>query len=1034
MINKLVGNWVVRMFCILWATFLYLDYFNASGYFIKAFQHFVYTDLLITVFVLTIGVAWLFSKNKPKGSLLEIKNFRGIYHYVFVIILMGLVMAFYLTKSKIIPNTGTGTILFLLKTIVFHLGFGVIVLAALSTGLFLLSRLPIHLESSSLALIATALGFFIITMGLFVLGAAGVLYQFVVIPFILILILPGWKQSLGILNQALFKKSDNFQVHIAAVLSYVFMLFLIAITLNFDSRIFPVGFDGLNLYMNTPKLIAGYNGLTEGGDAYNWALMMSLGMIMYKSTLISILISVVPGILCLIAIYKISTALKINRNWSIFACALFYSLPNTIWQSKNDEKTDLAFLFITLCSVLLFISFQSAGTHNKIKETGKKLSGLSPMIVLWSLAGCLVGYSFGIKYVAMMSAFAFLVVIFYTYSGKFGAISIFFLIFALIFVLDLTSFAAFERDFFVFRFLIPAIIGLIVFIYAFIKNKAGLTTALKMAFVFCIAIGITFMPWAIKNLSENKKFSINHILTGKSPLPDLYPQSDKISSYNATTTTKQNHLTYTGEPEKVQAAGFGMLATNENSGSNNQKTESESSKNNTRPNVSTEKNSPNSEKVEEIRRYLGYESGIIRFISLPYDIAMKANVKLGSSDSGIFLLILIPIFVFALGMKNLHWNILKIILLLFFLIVSVLSVQLNNGTLDINSVLSSLNANGFGNTGFSGFFLLPLYVFMKQQLLLIGAALLPIYHYLTIQSLGVCFVIIVLSTIPLYFFLRSSIAGLDTLSKTLIAFVYCVIQFWLVLSSGIIWYGIAGFSLIPLVIAILANKKESELNSNSEFIKKYIGVCTGIWFLLILPFQLVPIRFIYESDPGKINFSEFMDPPFVKYVTGSQSEQQVFKQFFSPAEQNIINTLNRDKKANIINISTFLKYHIVNNDTRVYMDNQLGIFRDIANNVSNDKKQIVGELRKKKIKYMLVGLNTARVDKTPDKSLTKKFENLMQTLVNNPEVKLLYTNRLVSRPDGDMRTVINGVQVITKYDVAGERVIEPGSVALFEIL
>jgi len=1034
MINKLIGNWAVRLFCIFWAAFLFLDYFNASGYFIKAFQHFVYADLLITVFILTLIVSWLFTKQKPRGAILEIKNFRGIYHYVFVLILMGIIMAFYLTKSNAIANTGSGTILFLFKTIVFHLGFGAIILAALSTGTFILSRLPIQLKSTSSTLIAIAVGFFVITMGLFLLGAFGFLYQFVVIPFILILILPGWKQSFGILKQELFKKSENFQIHFMAIFTYAFMLLLIAITLNFDSRIFPVGFDGLSLYMNTPKLIAGYHGLTEGGDAYNWALMMSLGMIMYKSTLISILISVVPGILCLIAIYKISTILKVNRSWSIFTCALFYSLPNTIWQSKNDEKTDLAFLFITLCSVLLFISFQSAGTVNKIKESKKKLPGISPMAVLWSLIGCLIGFSFGIKYVAMMSAFAFLVVIFYTYSGKFGAIAIFFLIFALIFALDLTKFAAFETDLFVIRFMVPAVIGLAFFIYAFMKNKTGLGVAGKMAFIFCVSIGITFMPWAIKNLSENKKISVDHILTGKSPLPELYPENNQLSTFNNTTSSKHNHLSHNDEFKNVQVASFGWLASNENPLPKDQTIQSDSSKKNTRPNVSTENNSTNPEKTEEIRRYLGYESGIIRFISLPYDIAMKTNVKLGSSDSGILILILIPIFIFAFGMKHLHWDIFKMILMLFILIVSILSVQLINGPLDINTVLSTLKANGFGNTGISGSFLLPVYVFMKQQLLKIGEALLPVYQYLTTQSLGVCFVIIVLSTIPIYFIFKSSISGLSHMSKALIAFVYCIIQFWLVLSSGIIWYGIVGFSLIPIVIAVLANKNEPGLNNNSEFIKKYISVCTAVWFILILPFQLVPIRFIYESDVSKINFSEFMDPPFVKYLTGVQTEQQVFKQFFSPAEQNIINTLNRDKKANILNISTFLKYHISNNDSRVYMDNQLGIFKNIASHVGFDKKLVAGELRKKKIKYLLVGLNTARLDKTPDKSLTRKFEHLMRTMINNHEVKLLYTNRLVMRPDGDMRTVINGVQVVTKYDVAGERVIEPGSVALFEIL
>ncbi len=213
-----------------------------------------------------------------------------------------------------------------------------------------------------------------------------------------------------------------------------------------------------------------------------------------------------------------------------------------------------------------------------------------------------------------------------------------------------------------------------------------------------------------------------------------------------------------------------------------------------------------------------------------------------------------------------------------------------------------------------------------------------------------------------------------------------------------------------------------------------MSVCTGIWFLLILPFQFIPISFLYQKDVNQIKFAVFMDPPFVKYAIGTQDEKQVFKQFFSPAEQNILNTLNRDKKAKLINISTFLKYHIVNNDTRVYMDNQLGIYKTISSSVNDDKTLVATELKKKEIKYILVSLNAAKIDRTEDKSLTKKFDNFMNTMINNPEIRLLYTNRLVKRPDGDMQTVVNGVPVITKYDVVGERIIEPGNVALFEIL
>ena len=48
-------------------------------------------------------------------------------------------------------------------------------------------------------------------------------------------------------------------------------------------RPIPVGFDASNLYMVTPKLISEYNGLTQGGQAYYWSLIMSLGFIIGKN-------------------------------------------------------------------------------------------------------------------------------------------------------------------------------------------------------------------------------------------------------------------------------------------------------------------------------------------------------------------------------------------------------------------------------------------------------------------------------------------------------------------------------------------------------------------------------------------------------------------------------------------------------------------------------------------------------------------------------------------------------------------------------
>ncbi len=1021
------------MFCILWAGFLFLEYIYQSSYYLESFRNFKYTDLIITLTLFTGGIIYFISDRKIKGGTIEIRKFRGIYHYLFLLLTMALIMFFFLVKTGISSGPFSSTIVFIFRSILFHLGLGLILLSALSTGSYLLSFFPVTLSKTSSLLVGIALGFFIITFILFLLGAAGLLFQFIVFPLILILIIPGWKTIISFFKESLLKKTEPFRIHSLALLAYVLLILLVALTLAFDTRTIPIGYDSLSLYMNIPKLITGYHGLTQGGDAYNWSLMMSLGFILYNNVTIVILISIVPGILSLIAIYKICRDLNVNINWSIFACAFFYSLPNTIWQSKFDEKTDLALLFISLCSILLFTGHKSApATINKTKEKPKKTLAVSPAIAAWILCGCLIGFTFGIKYVAMMSIFSFLVVIFYTNAGKFNAAFMFFLNLTLIFALDLTRFAAFQNTQKLLSIIVPLALAIACLFMALKNNRTGVVMAGKKAIVFLVATGITFLPWAIKNIAENKKLSIDSILTGKSPLPVLYPEFEKSQGTTGSVPIKQN-LIAASDISENKLSGINPLAILTASAQENkvsQKSNSTEIKTTT-PNGANY--STNKEKEEEIRRYLGYEHGIARFISLPYDMVMKINVQLISNDSGILLLILLPLFMFIFSFRQITWNVLKIALLFLILIVSLISVHLKNDIINTNSILEIINANGFtGNTLFRDIFL-PLYLFLKKILLQFEVSLIPMYEYLTMQSVGLCFVIISISSIPFYFLYKSRIEGLSLESKTMIAFVFCIVLYWLILSSGIIWYGIVGFSLIPVIIATLVTNDEQS-SYGKGFISRYVIICSAVWFILILPFQFMPPKFLYTKDKSNLNFNEIFDVPFSRYAIGALDEKEVQKQFLSQTQMNMVKTLNRDKNSKILNVSTFLNYYIANNDSRVYKDNQLGIFSGIYAQAKNEKSLLAAEFRKNNIRYILVSLKTPEIDRTPDRSLTKKFDDLMRALVNNPEVRLLLTNRIVERPDGDMDMQVNGGVVKAKFEVIGKSVIDPGTDALFEIL
>ena len=166
-------------------------------------------------------------------------------------------------------------------------------------------------------------------------------------------------------------------------------------------------------------------------------------------------------------------------------------------ESKIDAKVDLAFLFITLCCILLIIRPSVKSSTQKSTKPGVKLFGFSSDTIVWILCGSLIGYSMGIKYITLLSIFAYLIVIFYKNAGKSGAVAIFFLNFALIFLLDLPRFGAFEKNQMLIRILTPFILALIAFFFALRINKKGLLAASKKAIAFCISISILFLPWAI---------------------------------------------------------------------------------------------------------------------------------------------------------------------------------------------------------------------------------------------------------------------------------------------------------------------------------------------------------------------------------------------------------------------------------------------------------------------------------------------------------------------------------------------------------
>lgn len=984
---NLLNHWLLRSFGVFWALLLMLEYAAHSTYLTGAFSHFEYNGMLFTLLLLAAGFALMMGKWKQKEWSLELTRFRNIYGYVLVLIFMLVLMLFYLSVTGMQPMKGGSVMLFLVRTLGLHLSVVPVLAAAYGVGTLLFSTVQLQLNPVSDFLIRTATGFFVLTLMLFFIAAIGLLKAGVVFPLLALMMIPGFKPLVQFIKENLLAKSKPLTLHAAALLSFGILILMISLNLIYTMRPFPIGFDDMNLYMNTPKLLAGYSALTQGGDSYNWSLVMSLGFVLYKSAAVSIFLSVLPGILSLCALYRIARNLNLPVGWSLLSLLIFYTLPNIIWQSRNDAKVDLAQLFVILCAVLLITEYFA------IKDTSlRKVKWFRwefPSVnVVWVICGLLVGFAFGIKYTSLMAIFGFLVYLFYRMAGPWAAVGIFFLNFALIFTLKLIRFGAFEEVSGMVA-VFPLVISILFFVWAIIKDRQSLWKAAVPAVLFGSAVVFTYTPWAIKHIAENDSVSFSGILTGKSPGPVLYPEMRE------------------GAERKSAIAPAIKMA-----GEGNRKY---------------------TDKYEEIARYLGYEKGIIRFISLPYDLAMKVNVNLWSADTGILFLMILPLLMLShTGKRNLYFNIGKIILLMLFLGVSVIST-FGGVSFDLTGALGSVQSDVFRESP-AFHFLIPLYTFLKSLLLKFAALIMPLYSTLTWQAPGFSFSLVILSSvifILLYYPLwKPAAPGV----RMFLALVFTMLMIWMILASGIFWYGMTGFALLSVLLVFLFRFRDSLTPGDSGFNRYFISVVAGLWIILILPFQFMPVHFSMDTKNERGNFSYFMDPPFANYALGGASERDVFKQFFQPAEQNIIHIINGDRNAKVMNVSTFLTYHILDNDRRVITDNQLGIFDKIYGIAKGDPKEIINELRRKEVRYILVSLYTPTLDKTPEQSLIKKYKNMMTSLVNNPGVRIVATNRIVERPDGNMPYNTGGRQVRAMYHLAGMRVLEQGSVALFEIL
>lgn len=426
-------------------------------------------------------------------------------------------------------------------------------------------------------------------------------------------------------------------------------------------------------------------------------------------------------------------------------------------------------------------------------------------------------------------------------------------------------------------------------------------------------------------------------------------------------------------------------------------------------------------KREEIQRYFGYELLLYRYLSLPYDVTVNTNQTSSFVDVGFLIILFLPILLLILLRRKKVAFFLFLFYLTFLWIIStsnsyvfshaVAKVELRDGALN-----KYLNSVDFAQepldqiVGYIHNFSLLLYTPLKT----IGEAISGDSDHVTYPIIFLLFVLV-------SYFLARYLKDSEVHSKFFYGFCWIYGLYWLIFSGGIIWYGY----ILIFVLYLLLFKLFSQPFIKEFFLSKVLWVLfigLGIFWCTIA--SVDRISHIRRNIPEEHLGKGMLHLEFYDYAYQKVSKDQVLEQS-APNLGNALKKINNDIDSYVLRIGTSFTYFIEKNNERVFKDNQMGLFHPAYARYEN-KDELVDVFMASNFKYIIVDLNTTNIDNTPGKTLTKKYNQLMDFVSNNPRVQLIATDRVVSyNEDGQ-----------TKYynALSGGKEAFPGSYAIFELI
>ena len=952
---------------LLWMGLIFLDYQVRVDWFAKALQHFHHSGLLVALFFF-FALFLLFSGKLKKSGKLALQHITG---WKILALWLTTALIFFAAvnlQGEYLAAPLKGLLYFTGHTMLLVLALLFFLISAAAYGLLLLRFLNIQLTSGSRSLIAIALGFALQGLFYFALAAFG-LFQF--LPLLLLLLLPLpfiGKELLPILKKTFFHSFESQSISWPALIALALLLLLTAANFTSMIRPMPIGFDASNLYLNIPHLLSEKGALLRGGQAYNWSLVMAGGFTIFGSTAMALLLSMLPGMLGIFVLIRLMRLLGAGYNASILASTVLYSLPVMMWQSTQEAKVDMAQLFYGLSTLLLFAEWISALRKKKFKKD--KWWAFPPeLLKYWILIGVISGFAIGIKYTALFTIIGMVVALAYQLKGQPYAWLGLYTSMAAVFGLGLYKLTTIGISL-ALAFQIAAIlifIGILLLIAALRRRKERFVFALKPLIVYGLFTFLTFLPWLGKNYLETGSHSLKVLISGESLFPSLEPAATDSESLLRPPLIRQYSFIREVNPH--------LLAQKE-PGKPSSTTRSIRKKVNLESGV-----------YEEIARYGGYESLFLRYLSIPYDITMQSNVPSFANGIGFLFLMLLPLLIFRIprGRSDLLMETGKLAILLLWLGISMYAAYLNSHLDSPEKYLAGLYRSHSATAG-----LHQLHAALFGPLLTLGAS----FGFLEkIDNPRLAFLLIALLPLLAFYLLRKQISSERVSSiKWLAVFTVSAFMIWLLMGSGIAWYGIV---ILAAALGLIFFYLQEQTGIFSlPLLRNISSGAVLFWFFMVLMLRLT----VFNPAGTFSAAAQPLDPDFSRYAAGEMTEEEVLESKIKDYLP-VLEILNADSNLSykILRFGTFMQYFIRENNERVIIDNQLNVFKFMYDEANGNASEVYQMMKAASIRFIIF---SAHIGGYTEENLMmekgKAFQDFVRQMyrMENRPIRLIYPQKI----------------------------------------